>query len=618
MKKSLVLNCFLILAGFHVSGQPDRWQQRVAYEMDIRFDVRTHRYTGTQKLTYYNNSPDTLRKVFYHLYLNAFQPGSLMDVRSRTIPDPDARVTDRIAALKPDETGYQKIGSLKQNGQNVSYRVEGTILEVDLHTPVLPGSKQVFEMEFEAQVPLQIRRTGRMNREGIDYSMAQWYPKMCEYDYEGWHANPYIAREFYGIWGDFDVRISIDASYVVAATGYLQNADKIGHGYSKKPVTHKPGATLTWHFKAPNVHDFVWAADPDYEHDVVKVDDDLELHFFYQDDSLGNWKNLHSYAVDCFKLMNERYGRYPYKQYSVIQGGDGGMEYPMATLVTSGRSLGGLVSVTVHEAVHSWFQMLLGNNESKYGWMDEGFTNYTQSELMAKLMPSPLDPHIRTYAVYRDLVKSGQEEPLTTHADHFETNRAYSVAAYSKGAIFLHQLSYIIGKETFDAGMKRYFNEWKYKHPNPNDFKRVMEKESGLELDWYFENWIGTTKSIDYGVRAEDGNNGTTRILISKKGTIPMPLDIRVTYQDDREEWYYIPLDLMRGEKKEHRQAVVLSDWGWTYPEYAFSVPGLPGQIKSIEIDPSRRMADTDLSDNRFPAPPEENSLPVLQGEVKK
>lgn len=617
MKKCFLLAGFLIAALLTAHAQTDRWQQRASYEMDIEFDTKTHRYDGRQKLTYFNNSPDTLTRVFYHLYLNAFQPGSLMDVRSRTLPDPDNRVTDRIRDLKPDEIGYQKIKQLRQNGRDVKYHVEGTILEVTLATPILPGSKHVFDMTFEAQVPVQIRRTGRMNKEGIDYSMAQWYPKISEYDYEGWHANPYIAREFYGVWGDYDVKINLDAAYTVAATGYLQNADKIGHGYTEKQVRHQPGSKLTWHFKAPNVHDFVWAADPDYEHTIAKVDNDLELHFFYQHDSLGNWKALQSYAVDCFKLMNERFGRYPYKQYSIIQGGDGGMEYPMATLITSGRSLGGLVSVTVHEALHSWFQMLLANNESKYYWMDEGFTNYAQSEIMARLMPSPLDPHVRTYMAYRDLVRSGLEEPLTTHADHFETNKAYGVAAYSKGAILLHQLSYIIGKEAFDAGMKRYFAEWKFKHPNPTDFKRVMEKVSGLELDWYFENWIGTTKVIDYGVNLEELKD-QTRVALHKKGTMPMPVDLKVTYQDGTSEWFYIPLDLMRGEKKE-QQATILSDWGWAYPEYVFTIGKPLPEIKSVEIDPSRRMADIDLSDNRFPtAPSTGKSVPVQEGEILK
>ncbi len=614
MKKILVI-VLVQLTALPAWGQSDRWQQRADYEMIIDFDVQTHRYTGRQKLTYINNSPDTLTRVFYHLYLNAFQPGSLMDVRSRTIADPDARVADRISKLTPDEIGYQRVKQLKQNGKPLKYHAEGTILEVELAEKIMPGSQQLFEMDFEAQVPLQIRRTGRMNKEGIDYSMAQWYPKMCEYDYEGWHANPYIGREFYGVWGDFDVQITIDAAYVVAATGYLQHPERIGHGYSKNKVTHKKGDKLTWHFKAPEVHDFVWAADPDYQHDVVKVDDELELHFFYQHDSLGLWKELPAYAVKCFQLMNERFGRYPYKHYSIIQGGDGGMEYPMATLITSGRTLRGLVSVTVHEVLHSWFQMLLGNNESKYGWMDEGFTNYAQNDIMHELMPTAGPPQKGLYTGYFNLVHSGLEEPLTTHADHFNTNRAYSVASYAKGGIFLHQLSYIIGAETLERGMRRYFNEWKYKHPNPTDLKRIMEKESGLELDWYWENWIGTTKTVDYGVQVAGLTPGSSQVQLTRIGQIPMPLDIQVTYQDNSAERFYIPLDLMRGEKKEAK-ATLLSDWGWTYTRYNFTIPRPLREIKSVVIDPSGRMADVNPENNVYPGF-EESEDPVLSGEKR-
>jgi len=179
------------------------WQQRVKYVMNVDVNVETNRFTGKQKLEYWNNSPDTLTKVFYHLYWNAFQPNSMMDVRSRqqgTIqtngrPDWDSRVTDRILHLKPDEIGYQKILSLKMNGRSQNFKAEETILVVKLDKPILPGSKALFEMEFEAQVPLQVRRSGRDNAEGVRYSMSQWYPKLCEYDKEGWHPTPYIARE---------------------------------------------------------------------------------------------------------------------------------------------------------------------------------------------------------------------------------------------------------------------------------------------------------------------------------------------------------------------------------------------------------------------------------------
>jgi hypothetical protein len=190
----------------------------------------------------------------------------MMDERSRTINDPDPRVGERISKLSPEEYGWHKIKVLKQNDKDVKFKMEETILEVELNEPIKPGEKVVFYMEFESQVPIQIRRSGRNSAEGIDYSMSQWYPKMCEYDYQGWHPNPYVGREFYGIWGDFDVKITIPAEYTLGATGYLQNKNEIGKGY--EDVGMKPDNSdkkrLTWHFYAPNVHDFMWGADPDF------------------------------------------------------------------------------------------------------------------------------------------------------------------------------------------------------------------------------------------------------------------------------------------------------------------------------------------------------------------
>ncbi len=189
------------------TSDPYYWQQHVDYKMEIDVDVKSYSYKGKQTLVYTNNSPDTLNRVYYHLYFNAFQPGSEMDIRSSTVPDSDQRVSDRISKLKPDEVGYIKVNSLKQNGENLKYETVGTILEVDLENAILPGGQGTFEMVFDAQVPIQIRRSGRNNREGVALSMAQWYPKLAEYDFEGWHADPYIGREFHGVWGDFDVKI---------------------------------------------------------------------------------------------------------------------------------------------------------------------------------------------------------------------------------------------------------------------------------------------------------------------------------------------------------------------------------------------------------------------------
>ncbi len=604
MRFSILILCLSF--SLNLFAQSDRWQQKVKYEMDVNMDVNTNQYTGKQKLTYTNNSPDKLNKVFYHLYFNAFQPGSMMDVRSQTLPDPDKRVGNRISQLTDDEIGYLRVNTLTMNGAKVQFEEVGTILEVTLKTPIKAGETVVFEMDFKGQVPQQIRRSGRDNKEGIRLSMSQWYPKLSEYDYQGWHANPYVGREFHGVWGDFDVKISIDKSYVIGGTGYLQNPQSIGHGYEDKtkPLTKPAGDKLNWHFFAPNVHDFVWAADPDYKHTTAQVPNGPMLHFFYQEgEKTKEWANLPDYAIKAFQFISKNYGKYPYKQYSIIQGGDGGMEYPMATLITGHRKIASLVGVTVHEALHSWYQMVLGTNESLYSWMDEGFTSYASSETMAQLFDranTDESVHNGSYQGYRYLATSGKEEPMTTHADHYSTNLAYGLASYSKGAVFLNQLEYIVGEAAFDKGMLSYFNTWKFKHPNPNDFIRIMEKESGLELDWYKEYWVHTTHTIDYEVLEVKEVDGGTQITLKRNGKMPMPMDI-VVKQKRKEAHYYIPMQIMRGEKaSETKKRTVLEDWAWTHPTYTFTIPTKKGKIKSIQIDPTGRMADINLEDNKY------------------
>ena len=610
--KAFRLAFFFLFVVAIANGQPDRWQQKAKYVMDIDFDVKKHQYEGKQTLTYFNNSPDTLGRVFYHLYFNAFQPNSMMDVRSRTIPDPDPRVSNRIELLGEDEIGYHKVNSLTQNGKKLQYEVVGTILEVDLVEPILPGSSTVFVMDFEAQVPLQIRRSGRDNAEGISYSMAQWYPKMAEYDYQGWHANPYIGREFYGIWGDFEVNITIDKDYIIGGTGYLQNPGEIGYGYNGGRPVKKKGRKLTWKFKAPNVHDFVWAADPDYTHDVLARKNGNTLHFFYQknENTEETWAQLPEIMDRAFDFINENYGQYPYRQYSFIQGGDGGMEYPMATLITGERSLSSLVGVSVHELMHSWYQMVLGTNESLYAWMDEGFTSWASAEIMNHLreeglipgQPSP-DPHLNSYGGYVNFAKSGTDEPLSTHSDHYVTNSGYGVSAYVKGHIFLSQLEYVIGEEDFRSGMLRYYNTWKFKHPNANDFIRIMERESGLELDWFKEYYVNTTYIPDYAVgEIKASENGGTTVMLEKLGVTPMPLDVKVVYTDGKEAYFNIPLRIMRGHKPlmvEGQKATLLPDWPWTHPEYKFELPVGPESIKEVIIDPSGRMLDGNRNNNK-------------------
>ena len=566
--------------------------------MDIDMDVQDFTFTGTQKLVYTNNSPDTINKVYYHLFFNAFRPGSQMDVRSRTIKDPDRRVRDRIFNLSKEDYGGLNVSSVKQNNQALIYQENETILLVKLEKPLFPGKKTTLNMVFEGQVPQQIRRSGKMGKEGVHLTMTQWFPKIVEYDFEGWHPNPYVGREFHGVWGDYSVNITIDKRYVVGGTGYLQNADEIGHGYSKKETKQTDGSTNTWKFYAPNVHDFAWAADPDYIHDIKKSSSGVDLHFFYKPSvNIDNWKKLQYDTIKLMDYFEENLGPYPWKQYSVIQGGDGGMEYAMCTMITGERSYSSLLGVTNHELAHTWFHHILATNEAKHPWMDEGFTVFISALAENQITGVNSNfPHKGDYDSYYRLVKSGYEQAQTTHSDRYDYNYAYGVSAYSKGAVFLSQLGYIIGDGNLRKTLKRYYDEFKFKHPTPNDFKRIAEKVSDLELEWYLNDWTRTTHKIDYGIDISSLESDRL-IILNRKARIPMPIELVVSFSDGTSEMYYIPNDLLFGYKKFDADVNYMEPWNWASSQYEFKAEGLKKIIK-IEIDPSKRLADFNQSDN--------------------
>jgi hypothetical protein len=483
-----------------------------------------------------------------------------------------------------------------------------------------------------------------------------------------------VAREFYGVWGDYDVKINIDKRYILGGTGYLENAAQIGYGYENPgtKVVRPAGDKLEWHFVAPNVHDFMWAADPAYHHLVRRIKNGPVINVLYKNkdndpkqDTL--WNNLADAAVIVLPFIEKTFGDYPYKQYSFVHGGDGGMEYPMSTLISS-ASLGG----AFHEWMHSWYQGMMGTNESMYAWMDEGFTTYAEGRVTTYYYEQLLARHPdradlrdmvnklhaqlplvqpRSYEGYFALVKAGMTEPLTTHADHFHTNMTYETAAYSQGCIFLEQLGYIVGDSVRDKILLEYYHDWRFKHPNANDFMRVAEKVSGMQLDWYQEYWINTTKTIDYaidslweengksteraggslsrtegpdrgGARARSSDEGLqtsdlsgkpatlrdkpgfrTYIRLRMEGDMPMPVDVLLTFKDGSKQLAYIPQYFMFGAKPVEDHSVPRTEyepWKWTSPTYTFSFDRRLLDLKVVEIDPTQRMADTDRRNNKL------------------
>ena len=631
MFKKFSLSLFIIFSFINIAtAQADRWQQRIDYKIKAALDVKTNIVKGTEDIVYTNNSPDTLRKVYFHAYWNAFQPNSTMDTRSRelgkvtfvnrrgdTTADWDGRVKDRIQKLTPSEIGYQQVSQIIIAGKQQKLIQHETILEVQLTQAIAPKSSVKMSLVFEAQVPKQIRRAGRDNAEGVRFSMSQWYPKMVEYDYQGWNANQYVAREFYGVWGNYDVTLQLDKNYTVAATGVLQNPNA---------VPNKEGLK-TWNFKGNNIHDFMWAADDHYKHLSKQVRPNLTFHVYYKEKGGAEdsaWANVLWAAEKVLPYMEKKFGAYPYPQYSFVQGGDGGMEYAMATLL-KGPGLG----TVFHEWMHTWYQHILGTNESLFAWMDEGFTSYAEEDITHyyNLNIAASSPYITeaakkrllvsnekaksqfvqnaNYGGYIALAKSGLEEPLTTHADHFNTNYAYSNAAYSKGGTFLGLLGYVMGEAKRDELLLNYYNTWKFKHPNANDFIRVAEKTSGLQLQWLKEYWVNSTKTIDYGLNDIQVGNNTAVISIQRIGKLPMPLEVLVTYKDGTSELHYIPLDLMLGNKTPETtvNTIIHTACKWAQPTYTFETSKPIGSLKSIEIDPSQRMPDINRTNNKLEIP---------------
>ena len=603
------------------------WQQRVRYEMDIHLDAAQRRMRGYSRIIYYNHAPDTLHHIFFHLYFNAFHPQSMMAERNRHLPDSDRRVVPKIWRLGPDERGFHRITYLVQEGQPLAFRITDTVLKAELARPLPPGDSTIFELRFYSQIPLQTRRSGRDNAEGIDFSMSQWYPKIAAYDGRGWHPDPYIGREFYGVFGTFDVRITLPACYTVGATGVLLNANEIGRGYEhvtsqgwtrfdprEAGLRCTPGDSLTWHFRAEDVHDFAWAADPDYIHEAW-LDDSLGVvyHLLFQPDVAERWQPMRQWVPWLIRYYSQRIGRYPYPQFTVVQAGDGGMEYPMITFITGRRSPFSLLGVTAHEAAHEWFYGVLASNENAYAWMDEGFTSWATTEAIAHLLGQRPDHRGATLSVVR-LQQMGLFERLNTPADWFATNMAYSVASYPGGQMLLDLLGYVISDSLRDVFLQTYFRTYGFRHPNPYDVEKVAEQVSGMRLDWFFEQLTNTTYIYDDALkvvaqqRAPEGWRATLRF--QRRGSMFLPVDVRLTLADGRTQWVHVPLGLAQGHKPVPSDWIVADPWLWTFPTYTLTLT-LPSRIVRAELDPLQRTPDHNRLNNTWPFPLQ---LSFLQG----
>lgn len=607
MRKSAAIIFAFIISQFHAQ-QGAYYQQAAKYKMDIDVNAEKFTYQGKQTLEYTNNSPDELNVVYFHLYWNAFKPNSMMDQRvSSQGKNGDGRLQKNgistLSSIPKDQEGAQNIHWIKQNEKDLKFEVQETIMKVYLAEPIKPNSTTTFTMDWDAVIPQQIRRSGRNNREGVDMTMTQWYPKIAEYDYDGWATFDYLGREFHAPFSDFDVTIKINKDYVVGAGGILENPAEVkGYDTAAKIKTEKD-KKATWKWTAKNILDFAWSADRDYSVESFNVPEGPKVYLVYQkNDKTKVWGEAQPYITKYFQIMNSHFGKYVYPTYAFIQGGDGGMEYGMCTMILGeAKNIKDLMGLMAHEGSHSWYQQMLATNESVRPWMDEGFTSYAEGYTMYQLFPEPLpNPFMERLDAYRNFIKKGIEEPAVWLGDHHDNGTAYTYASYVKGELYLVQLGYIMGEQNLAETLKQYYDQWSMKHPSDRDFLHIAQKVSGMDLKWFHNYWINSIKTIDYGIKDVKYDAKSTTITLVNNGQVPMPIDFSVMTRDKKIITYQIPLNMTHTwkEKDAYGEFKTMPYWPWTQKEYTITVPYTKSQLSVLGIDFSQRMADVNMADN--------------------
>ncbi|MFN4123533.1 MAG: M1 family aminopeptidase [Flavobacteriales bacterium] len=617
---------------------PGYWQQDVHYTMKANVDERTDIVTATMQLEYWNNSPDTLYFVFFHLYQNAFQPKSYCHMLHEANKYP-------IVYGRYESQGLgTKVEKMQINGQDCKTELDNTILKVWLHQPLLPGANVTFDVDFKTYFDMggSIRRRMKMfNAYGNKhYDGVHWYPRLAAYDRKfGWSTDQHLGKEFYGNFGTYDVELTFAANYVLEATGYLMNRDEVLpkelrekldiKNFAEKPwgsapsivTPYDPRQRKTWKFHAENVHDFAWTADPTYRIGETWWED-VQIVSLVQEPHASRWLNAADFTSKVIETYSRDFGRYIYNKMVVADARDG-MEYPMITLNGGGDP--GYRGLLAHEVGHNWFFGMVGSNETYRAALDEGFTQFLTAWALEKIdgpylvkgkfvnkyterhSHPELSRDARIYNGYlRDAVRLDQST-LNTHSDDFGGALRHGGGygnVYYKTATMLHNLQYTLGDTLFQNAMKHYFNTWKIAHPYWEDFKNSIIQFTKVDLNWFFDQWFETSKTIDYKlgkVKRVKGENETYRIDFIRKGEMQMPIDFSVKAKDGKWHSFHIPNNWFEKETN----AQVLPRWiGWgkLQPTYTAQV-NIPSGIDLVQIDTTNRLADRYMLNNgtKFP-----------------
>ncbi len=594
---------------------PDYWQQRVDYQIRATLDTAARSLRGEERITYTNNSPDTLRYLWLQLDQNVFNSQSrgfrIFDQQSR-FGTGGAEGGVRILKVAQPAVAAAR-GRPASAAASLDYVVNGTVMRIDLARPLPPKGRQLLDIAWSFPFGPNRNRMGLEEIDGgVTYEVAQWYPRLAVYDdVRGWNTEQYYGQgEFYLEYGSFDVSLTVPVDMIVAATGTLQNPAEVltptqrtrlaqartsagtvmirgkdeVRDPSSRPATEFK--TLTWRFTADSVRDFAWAASRSFIWDAVGVNGGKTLAMsFYPPSTEPLWKEATQYAKTALENYSTTWAPYPYPTANNVRGSEGGMEYPMIVFCNR-PTPETLYSVTDHEFGHTWFPMIVGSNERRYPWMDEGFNEFINYYNWIKKFGLP-PQHRGSIPDYLAMATSGQERPIMTFADQLP-GMFVGPAAYDKPAIALRLLrEVVVGPERFDPAFKEYFRRWAYKHPTPADFFRTMEDGVGEDLSWFWRGWLFTTAQLDQAVDSialADSAGVESRIFLRNGGGIPMPVDLELRMDDGSTQRLMLPVEIWFGGAG-----------------YVAIVPG-PKKVDAVIIDPENRYPDVRRENNRWPA----------------
>ena len=584
MKTNLFLFIFvlLLLVFSNRALTQDYWQQEVNYKISVRLDDERHMLHATEEFEYINHSPDTLNELYIHLWPNAYKNGQSA-LAQQMLEDGD----DGLLNVSNENSGFIDSLSFQINGTKVKHKTfkgHEDIVVLPLVKPLFPYESLDVSTPFRVKVPSgSISRLGHI---GQSYQITQWYPKPAVYDKNGWNPMPYLNQgEFYSEFGSFDVSITIPENYVVGSTGDLQNASEIkfmndlaqktegdlnslvaksNKGRTKTPFPLSSVKYKTIRYTQDRVHDFAWFADKRYA--VLKGAVELpgtrklvDTWALFVPQNAKHWQHAIEYLNDGTYYYSLWNGNYPYSHVTAVDGtisAGGGMEYPNVTVIGNSSSKEELEIVIVHEVGHNWFYGIIGSNERVHGWMDEGINTLNEVRYIQTKYPgntrlsdmilngrfhlNDLDYHDMADLTYRFIHTAGADQPIQTHSAEFSSAN-YGIVMYQKTGLVFYYLKDYLGDEEFDRIMHVYFDQWKFKHPQPEDLRILFENETGKNLSWFFDDLIQTTNHVDFKIKSVKPKTKSGAVVkVKNVGQVNGPIEVNAFNENELVESIWV------------------------------------------------------------------------------